>query len=71
MAREAGLLVVTTADERAIHRFAELVRGATQPTDAQIEECVNWKGDPKDPCFDRIEFARTVLARFGGYHQVH
>lgn len=31
MAREAGLLVVTAADERAVHRFAELVRAAAYP----------------------------------------
>jgi hypothetical protein len=31
LAREAGLLVVTTDDERAIHKFAEAVRALAAP----------------------------------------
>jgi hypothetical protein len=35
-------------------------------TDEQIEALVPWKGDPKDPHFGRVEFARAVLAAAGG-----
>lgn len=33
------------------------------PTDAEIEAMVVWLGDPADPYFDRIAFARALLAR--------
>lgn len=42
-AREAGLMVFTTADEVAIHKFAELIRAMSKPV-REHRDCA-WRPD--------------------------
>lgn len=59
MARDAGLSIFTTADEVAIHRFAEAIRAESAPAfkEATREQC---------DAADAIEAARAAGFLFTG-----
>ena len=58
----AWLELVQHIDAHCAAQVAQALATKPAPSDEEIEAMVVWMGDPNDPYFDRIAFARSVLS---------